>query len=81
MGSQYPPSFYDDETLAVLEQALRDVWRVLKAREPYPNWENNPDLTRHLAFKLMSLADAGVRDPEELRSRALEGFPLVRRTE
>ena len=73
-----PRDWYDEQTLTVLEQALRDVWEVLKAHNPYPDWRIDPDLKKELAHRLMALADAGVRDPEELRSRALESFPLPR---
>jgi hypothetical protein len=55
-----------------IEQALRDVWQV--AHDPYKDWNKDPELKRALAETLMALADTGVVDPEELRSRALESF-------
>jgi hypothetical protein len=67
---------YDDETLDVLEQVLRDVWEVLKAHQPYPGWQSDTELKRKLAHSLMALADAGVRDPQQLRSSVLASFPL-----
>ena len=74
-----PPSrdYYDDEMLDMLEQALRDVWQVLKAHQPYPDWQTDPELKKELAYTLMALADSGIRDPHKLRSRALETFPLA----
>ncbi len=72
------PDYYDDETLAALEQALRDVWHVLKAHDPYPNWQGDREFKRSLAEKLMALANSGVRDPEELRSRTLQSLTLGR---
>lgn len=78
MASRNPPEYYDDETLAALEQALRDVWQVLKAHDPYPNWNEDPELKRSLAMKLLALANTGVKDPAELRSRALQSLPLTR---
>jgi hypothetical protein len=78
MASHNPARFYDDETLSALEQVLRDVWQVLKAHNPYPNWNNDPELRQKLAFQLMALADCGVRDPCELRARMLENLPLAR---
>ena len=78
MSSYHPGNHYDEETLGALEQALRDVWLVLKAHQPYPEWEIDPELKADLACRLTELADAGVRDPAELRARALETLPLTR---
>jgi hypothetical protein len=78
MASQKPPPVYDDDMLCALEDALRQVWQVLKAHDPYPDWESDPDLKKALAMRLMALADSGIRDPQELRSRTLETFPLGR---
>ena len=75
MASQKPPRFYDDDMLCALEDALR---QVLKAHDPYPDWESDPDLKKALAARLMALADSGIRDAQELRSRTLETFPLGR---
>lgn len=38
-----------------------------------------PELQRALEEKLMGLADAGVKDPQQLRSPTLEIFDLARR--
>ena len=76
MASTHSNAFYDDETLCALELALRDIWQVLKAHEPYPNWDSDPELKQELAFMLLALAHSGIRDPQELRRRTLEGFPL-----
>jgi hypothetical protein len=77
MASQHPPS-YDDMRLHALEHALRDVWMVLKAHDPCGDWDNNSELKRQVARTLMALADTGVTDPQELRSRTLECFDLKR---
>jgi hypothetical protein len=29
MASKYPPRFYDDATLSILEHAFREVWRTV----------------------------------------------------
>jgi hypothetical protein len=76
MASQYRQRHYDDEMLAALEEALRDVWQVLKAHDPYPDWQEDLDLKKAVAETLMALADSGVRDPQELRNRTLDSFPL-----
>ena len=64
------------DILLALEQALRDVWEVLKAHDPYGDWDNKPELKRQVARTLMALADTGVTQPQELRSRMLECFDL-----
>jgi hypothetical protein len=76
MGSRTRTS-YEWHTLAALEHALREVCEVLKAHDPYRDWEkDDPDLTRALAEKLMDLIDAGVKDPNELRDKALKSLSL-----
>jgi hypothetical protein len=52
-----------------MEEALRDVWAVLKAHQPYPGWQADPELKADLAYHLMALAHAGVLDPAELRAK------------
>jgi hypothetical protein len=76
MASQQPPKSHDETTLVALEQALRDVCQVLKAHDPYHDWDRDSEVQQALAKKLMALADTGVRDPKELRSRMLESFDL-----
>ena len=78
MASRNTPRYYDDAMLSALEQALRDVCQVLKAHDPYPKWDEDPDLKTLLAEKLMALADSGIRDPQELRNRTLQGLSLER---
>jgi hypothetical protein len=71
MASRQPPRSYDETVLQALEQALKDVWQVLKAHDPCRDWDKDPDFRRGLAEKLMDLADAGVTERQELRSRVL----------
>jgi hypothetical protein len=78
MTPQNPLRSYDDATLAALEEALRDVWQVLKAHDPYPDWQEDPEMKRALAEKRMALADSGVRDSQELRTKTLQSLCLVR---
>ena len=78
MASRNPPRSYDDATLDALEEALRDVWQVLKAHDPYPDWQEDPDLKAALAEKLMALVDSGVRDSQELRNKTLQSLSLGR---
>jgi hypothetical protein len=76
MGSRLPPKSYDETTLQALERALKDVLQVLKAHEPFRDWDKDADFRRGLAEKLMDLADAGVTDPQEFRSRVLASCDL-----
>ena len=76
MASRQPPKSYDETTLQALEQALRDVWQVLKAHDPLRDWDQDTDFRRGLAEKLMDLADAGVTEPQEFRSRVLASCDL-----
>jgi len=48
-----------------------DIWEVLRGHDPYRDWDADPALKQVLADKLMDLADDGVTDRQELRSRTL----------
>jgi hypothetical protein len=74
MASQHPPRSSDDMILFALEQALREVWAVLKAHDTHEYLDKDRDLQKAIADTLMALADSGVTDPEELRRRTLENF-------
>ena len=74
MASQNPPRSSDDMVLFALEQALREVWAVLKAHDTYEYLDKDQDLQKAIADTLMALADFGVTDPQELRRRTLESF-------
>ncbi len=69
MASQRPSRNFDETTLQALEHALRDVWQVLKAHDPYHNWDKDLEFQQGLAATLMDLADAGVTDRQELRKK------------
>ena len=53
--------------LFALEEALRDVWQVLIAHNPYLTREADSELQTAVAETLIDLADSGIRDPDELR--------------
>jgi hypothetical protein len=76
MASRNPLRSYDDATIDALEEALRDVWQVVKAHDPYPDWQEDPEMKRALAEKLMALADSGVRDSQEIRRKTIQSFGL-----
>ena len=74
MASQNSPRNSEDMILCALEQALREVWGVLKAHDPHGYLDKDDGLQNAIADKLMALANSGVTDPQELRRRALENF-------
>ena len=76
MASQKAPKSHDETTLIALEQALKDVWQALEAHDPDRDWDKDADFRRGLADKLMDLADAGVTQPQEFRSRVLASCDL-----
>jgi hypothetical protein len=57
MAFQNPPRSSDDMILFALEQALREVWAVLKAHDPH-GYLVDQDLQQAIADKLMALADS-----------------------
>jgi hypothetical protein len=74
MGSRYPHGFYDDQRLAVLETAFRDVWKTLAMKSPLRNPEPDEGLRTAIVQRLLGLVEAGITQPEELRARALVEF-------
>jgi len=60
--------------LFALEQALREVWAVLKVHDPHEYLDKDRELQNAIADTLMALADSGVTDQQELRHRTLENF-------
>ena len=67
---------YDPKTLDALREAFDATWVVLKARDPFRDFERDFELKTALSQKLMTLAADGVTDQIELREWALEGLLL-----
>jgi hypothetical protein len=67
MGSRYHPKFYDEKTLAAMDQALNDVWRTVAFRTP----ASDDELRDGIARLLERLVDEGITEAAELRQRAL----------
>ena len=57
--------YYDDAMLFALDEALRDVWQVLIAHNPYLTREADSELQTAVAETLIDLADSGIRNPNE----------------
>jgi hypothetical protein len=64
---------YDPATLEALGQAYNAAWLVLRARDPFRDFESDSDLKATLSRKLLALAANGVTDAVELREGAVEG--------
>ena len=56
MASQNPPRSSDDMILFALEQALREVWAVLKAHDPHGYLDKDDGLHNAIADKLISVS-------------------------
>ena len=76
MASRYPPGFYDEAKLLVLEQAFRDVWRTLSMNDAIRAGKKDDDLRAAIVRRLMDLVAEGIIEPQELRKRTLIALPL-----
>jgi hypothetical protein len=74
MSSRYPPRYYDDATLKVLEQVFQDVWKTMHINGAPPETEHL--LRDKVTQTLLHLVDQGIRDPAELR---VETVNILRR--
>jgi hypothetical protein len=75
MASRYPPGYYDEAKLSVLEQAFRDVWITLSMNDAIRAGKKDDDLRAVIVRRLMDLVAEGVTDPQELRRRTLMALP------
>ena len=70
------PDFGDidnPQAIAAIEKAYAAVWLVICAHNP-PGDEPDQEIAITLSRTLVALAAAGIVDPEELRSRALQTY-------
>ena len=67
-------SYFDDQTLMALETAMHSVWSTLQSHDPFRDWDSDGELKARIAKKLTTLAEHGVKDPEELRSKVLQAI-------
>ena len=71
MGSTHPTGFYDEEALAALTQAYREIWRAVVLNDPFRDLENDEKLRQQIIQAVHELATDGVFN-DELRDRTLE---------
>ena len=67
---------YDETTRSMLKQVYRDIWTVLNAHDPVREWEADEEVRASVTRSLMTLVDAGVSDPNELRNKTLGSLPF-----
>ena len=76
MGSKYPPRFYDDATLKVLEEAFRDVWKTVHMLDDLLEVDRVDDdtLRRKITQNLLHFVDLGVTEPDDLSARTMRAI-------
>jgi hypothetical protein len=70
---------YDPKTLAVMDQAFAAIWNVLRADDPFRDYDHDSELRFAIGQKLMDLVADGVTDPVRLRKLTVESpaFPKL----
>jgi hypothetical protein len=74
-GTQSPLKC-DGEKIAAIEEAFSATWAVIQAHEPDRDLKYDCERMAALSQKLGELVLEGVTDPAQLRSLALEAWPL-----
>lgn len=77
MLPQNHPQAFDTKGLLSLESAFNATLTMLKANDPFRDWDRDSELRTKLAETLSALAATGVTNADELSKRALEGMELV----
>ena len=75
-ASQNPLMRQHEKNALAVEEAVRDIWKILQAHDRFRDLDEDPELGQKIADTLMNLVDRGVRDPRELRGRTLKLFDL-----
>ena len=70
---------YDPKTLAAMDQAFAAVWRMLRADDPFRDYDSDSELRIAIGKKLLNLVADGVTDPLRLRNLTVESLLLPRR--
>lgn len=68
---------YDDSSLLALGYAFEAVLTTLSSHNPLHDWDGDVERRTQLAKILLELGAAGITDPYELPSRAIDRLPLV----
>ena len=75
MTQQIPRvDIYDPKTLAVMDQGLTAIWKVLRADDPFRDYGQDGELRIAIGRKLMDLVADGVTDPVRLRTLTVKSL-------
>jgi hypothetical protein len=75
MASRTPRiDLYDPKTLAVMDQAFADIWKVLKADDLFRDYAKDRELRIVVGQKLLKLVAEGVAEPGRLRQLTVENL-------
>ena len=75
MGSFEPPrGAYQSEDIAVLQKAFDEIWSSVVTH--HPSHADDPKFKTVISEKLCALAEAGITDPDQLRSMTLASLQL-----
>ena len=75
-ASQKPPMGQHEKNALAVEEAVREIWKILQAHDRFRDLDEDPELGQAIADRLMNLVDSGVSDPKELRRQTLQLFDL-----
>lgn len=68
------PDLYNPKTLEAVSQAFDAVWKVLRADDPFRDYEMDRELRTDVGRKLTALVTDGVTDPVQLRKLTIESL-------
>jgi hypothetical protein len=71
------PRAFSPETVAVLEQAFEDVWKVVQAHLEPGSEHDGKEWGNTITRTLVALAANGITDRQQLRSKALGTIGLT----
>jgi hypothetical protein len=73
--SPFTGQVYDNDTLQVLQRAMNEAWKELRASDDWLTYRSGQSRARDfLAERIFDLAASGERDPDRLKGRALAGL-------
>jgi len=73
MASRYPPGFYDEDALKVIEVAFHDIWDRLATSNPRQDTDVD-GLRVAVIDQLLGLVGQGITDPLDMREVVLRHF-------
>lgn len=68
-----PQKAFDHETVALIANVCDDAWQEVQCAMFFPLPSDSDEVLRLLESRVMSAVASGERDPQRLRSIALEG--------